>query len=108
MIIYLILLVAILVITIIKTKRSLHMLQQNLYNENNRYLKWIGKNYKQFVSLDLFGIAIALIVLFVIYDLDNINMLALSLIIILYIVIAVMWINFFKHDQNKKPLVVTK
>ena len=27
-----------------KSKKSLHMLQQNLYNENNRYLKWIFKN----------------------------------------------------------------
>ena len=24
--------------------KSLHMLQQNLYNENNRYIKWIFKN----------------------------------------------------------------
>ena len=27
-------------------KRTLHMLQQNLYNENNRYIKWINKNIK--------------------------------------------------------------
>ena len=27
-----------------KTKRALHMLQQNLYNENNRYVKWLIKN----------------------------------------------------------------
>lgn len=26
--------------------KSIHMLQQNLYNENNRYLKWLGKNFK--------------------------------------------------------------
>ena len=30
-----------------------HMLQQNLYNENNRYLKWVFKNYKQFLDLDI-------------------------------------------------------
>ena len=30
--------------SMIKTRRSLHMLQQNLYNENNRYLKWVNKN----------------------------------------------------------------
>jgi UDP-N-acetylmuramoyl-tripeptide--D-alanyl-D-alanine ligase len=108
MFIYVLIVLAFVLATFFKTKRSLHMLQQNLYNENNRYFKWIIKNFKQFISLDLFGIAIALIGLFVIYDLDNINMLALSLIIILYIVIAAMWINFFKHDQNKKPLVVTK
>ena len=27
-----------------KTLRNVHMLQQNLYNENNRYLKWVFKN----------------------------------------------------------------
>ena len=38
---------------IYRSMESLHMLQQNLYNENNRYLKWINKNYKRvFVSWD--------------------------------------------------------
>ena len=27
-----------------KSRTSLYMLQQNLYNENNRYLKWIGRS----------------------------------------------------------------
>ena len=29
-----------------KSKKSLHMLQQNWYNEGNRYLKWIKNNLK--------------------------------------------------------------
>ena len=29
------------------------MLQQNLYNENNRYIKWMIKNNKIFFDLDL-------------------------------------------------------
>lgn len=29
-----------------KSRSSLYMLQQNLYNENNRYLKWVKRNYK--------------------------------------------------------------
>ena len=33
-----------LIAVIKKTTRALHMLQQNLYNENNRYLKWVFKN----------------------------------------------------------------
>ena len=33
-----------------KTKNNLHMFQQNFYNENNRYLKWLGKNKKVFIS----------------------------------------------------------
>ena len=28
------------------SKRSIHMLQQNMYNENNRYFKWVFKNLK--------------------------------------------------------------
>ena len=31
------------------SSRSLHMLQQNLYNENNRYIKWVLKNLKEMV-----------------------------------------------------------
>ena len=27
-----------------KSRTALYMLQQNLYNENNRYLRWIGRN----------------------------------------------------------------
>ena len=42
--IYTISFLLILIFNVIKNKKSLHMLQQNLYNENNRYLKWIKKN----------------------------------------------------------------
>ena len=35
-----------LLVIIPKSKNSLHMLQQNLYNENNRYLKWVFQNSK--------------------------------------------------------------
>ena len=34
-----------LIYLIVKGKKALHMLQQNLYNENNRYLKWILSNF---------------------------------------------------------------
>ena len=56
MIMYLILLLVIIVTIIVKSKKSLHMLQQNLYNENNRYLKWVGKNYQIFVNVELLSI----------------------------------------------------
>ena len=35
------------------SKRSIHMLQQNMYNENNRYFKWIFKNIKETFRFDL-------------------------------------------------------
>ena len=33
----------ILLYNLIKGKKAMHMLQQNLYNENNRYIKWLIK-----------------------------------------------------------------
>ena len=49
--------IVIIIFNIIKNKKSLHMLQQNLYNENNRYLKWLKRNSKQvFISLDLLSL----------------------------------------------------
>ena len=54
--------IVMIVFNIIKNKKSLHMLQQNLYNENNRYLKWLKRNSKQvFISLDLLSLLLILI-----------------------------------------------
>ena len=30
-----------------RTKSSLHMLQQNLYDDDFRYVKWIKKNFRK-------------------------------------------------------------
>ena len=66
MIIYIVLLISFIIINFYKTKRSLHMLQQNLYNENNRYLKWIKKNFKKAFSIfDLVPIIIFAVIIFV-------------------------------------------
>ena len=48
-------LISLLFINIYKSKRHLHMMQQNLYNENNRYIRWILKNSK-FINIELFQI----------------------------------------------------
>ena len=53
------------------------MIQENLYNENNRYIKWICKNLQDFISFDIGVVGISLIGLFVIYDLELISNLAL-------------------------------
>ena len=38
----------------LKTKKSFHMLQQNWYNDGNRYIKWINKNLKKiFLNIEL-------------------------------------------------------
>ena len=87
--------------------RSYHMLQQNLYNENNRYLKWVWNN-KKFIykSFDLFGIIIT-IILMCLTD-KSYKDISLLLIISTYIVAFFKFRESKKLDQNKKPLVVTK
>ena len=51
---FLISLIIVSIYTFFKMKKNIHMLQQNWYNEGNRYLKWIGKNLKiNFITLDL-------------------------------------------------------
>ena len=93
--------------TFYKAKRSLHMLQQNLYNENNRYLKWVCKNSKQFLDFDLIIIAACLIGIFVIFDLDWISSLCILAMSAIWIFIGFKWNKIIETDQNKKKLVVT-
>ena len=90
-----------------KTKRSLHMLQQNLYNENNRYLKWVRKNSKQFLDFDLVVLAISLIGIFVIFDLELISSLCILVMSAIWVFVGFKWNKVIENDQNKKKLVVT-
>ncbi len=107
MIKYCILVLALLFATFFKTKRSLHMLQQNLYNENNRYLKWIFKNYKQFMDWDIILLLITFVGSLVFFDLEIISLIGIVGLTIVGYFIGFTWINRIKNDQNKKPLVVT-
>ena len=90
-----------------KTKRSLHMLQQNLYNENNRYIKWIFKNYKQFIDLDIILILIAFAGALVFYDIEIVCTIGMLGIILTSVLLGYKWIKKIQNDQNKKQLVVT-
>lgn len=108
MLIKIILIFSAFIAVIYKSKRSLHMLQNNLYNENNRYLKWIKKNFKLFFDYDLIGIAISLIGLFVLYDLNKISNILIVCLSLLYIFVGYVFNKRIVNDQNKKPLVVTK
>ena len=88
-----------------KSKRSLHMFQQNLYNENNRYMKWLKNNLKEgFYYLDI--VTLPLIVISMFFD----NTIGLVL------KIAVLFLLFLEcanidetilGEKQKKPLVVT-
>ncbi len=40
---------------VLKTNKSLQMLQQNRYNRGNKYLKWIKQNFKKnFITIEIF------------------------------------------------------
>lgn len=105
--IYIITLLTFFLANFYKAKVSLHMLQQNLYNENNRYLKWVMKNEKQFLELDLFIVLIALIGIIVVYDIELLSVILLSIISLILIFTTIKYYNKIKNGQNKKKLVVT-
>ena len=89
-----------------KMKRSLHMLQQNLYNENNRYLRWVKKNIKEvFLNLDMFGILFTFCLEWSIAT--YLSYYFLAILVILYIVCIYNIKKNERLDQNKKPLVIT-
>ena len=91
---------------IYRSMESLHMLQQNLYNENNRYLKWINKNYKKvFVSWDFLPV-IFFVTLFFVEDKSIIDFtLVASVMVYMYCIYAEYRRN--KENQNKIPLKTT-
>ena len=106
-IIFLILLTTLLFLNIYKTKRSLHMLQQNLYNENNRYIKWIIKNLKQFINPELLVIIIMILNIVVFYNYKSVLIINELIISIVLIAIGFRKKKEIENDQNKKKLVIT-
>lgn len=92
----------ILIYLIIKGKKALHMLQQNLYNENNRYIKWINNNFvTSFFNLDI--ISMFLLILAAIFKNDILIISAL----VIYLIDAYRIVILRKKEQVKKPLVIT-
>ena len=91
---------------IIKEKKSLHMLQQNLYNENNRYVKWVMKNKKDtLINIDL--INIILFVLTIIVNNKLFTNTIVGIIIFFYLILGGILLSDRKKEQTKKPLVIT-
>ena len=100
--IFLISLITYFIYYLIKNKKPLHMLQQNWYNDGNRYLVWMLKNpLKVFVNVDMFFF-IFIVALFINYKYSAI------LFSIFYIICIFMHIKNTKNEQVKKPLVYTK
>ena len=102
MLIY-ILLIVIGITIFFDSKNSLHMLQQNLYNENNRYLKWVGKNYKIYFNFQILALVIILISTFVLIGMEDILTAFLILLIVLYAIEIYRMYQSQKNSQQKEP-----
>ncbi len=91
---------------IYRSVEAMHMLQQNLYNENNRYLKWIPKNYRRaFSAIDFLPI----ILFILLYFIKENEILDLVLIGSMFIYIFGIMLEYKKNkdNQNKLPLKAT-
>jgi len=103
MIYFLLSLIPILLYLMIKTNKSIHMLQQNRYNDNQWYLKWIAKNKKKvFLPLD-----ITYLLLFVLGYFLKDSYLELAA-LVWGIVIFANYLLLHTKETVKKPLVFTK
>ena len=87
---------------VLKTKKSFQMLQQNWYNLDQRYLKWIFKNpWKVFIEIDMF-----FIVFVVMLAMDMIS--AMILFGVFYLVTSFLYYQSNKKEQVKLKLAFTK
>ena len=85
-----------------KSKKAMQMLQQNYYNDDKRYVKWLNSNLsKSLISFDI--LFLAFIVLYFIKN-STLLMIVFSC---LYIISYFIYKNKFTTEQNKKPLVIT-
>lgn len=86
-----------------KVKTALQMLQQNFYNESNRYLKWTIKNvYKSYITFDL----VSLLLIIIVFLFKNMMVCYISFLIIYSIIYYLNYKNK-KTEQVKKPLKIT-
>lgn len=85
----------------LRLKKNIHMLQQNFYNENNRYLKWgIKKFTNVFNIIDFLMLIINLINLLLKSDI-------LILLNVIYLFIYLMEFKREKNSYSKLPLKIT-
>ena len=107
LIVNIVFLISLLFINIFKSKRHLHMMQQNLYNENNRYIRWILKNNKEFFSIEIITILITIIAICINIDMNLLLMTTVLVISVIFLVSGSSWRKLILTDQNKKKLVIT-
>ena len=86
-----------------RTKKALHMLQQNLYDDDFRYIKWIKKNFsKIMLSFDLSQVFLIFFILFVKKGI----IIPISFGVI-YLLLFIRSFGLSYKEVVKKPLVVT-
>lgn len=86
-----------------RTKKSLHMLQQNLYDDDHRYLKWIKKNFdKIMLGAEILQLFLVFFILFI----KKSNYI-LILFGIIYFLLFIRSFGISHKEVVKKPLVVT-
>ena len=101
---FIISLVTLLICSYIKTRKNFHMLQQNWYNEGNRYINWILKNKKQnFLTFDLLYL-LFIIGLFIRID----SILFMIIVVIFYMIISLVYLHNSSKEQTKLALKITQ
>ena len=91
-------LIPLFILTFFKSKKAMHMLQQNYYDESKRYFLWITKNLKKiFLTVDIL-LFTSIICLFVNETVSYIFFASFSFFL------AIIYNS--KKEQVKKPLVV--
>lgn len=87
---------------VLKYRRSYYALQQNSYNENHHYIKWIFKNpRKTFISYELILVPIA----FITYYLTK-KVILITL--VFYLLCFIFELLLIKKEQQKKKFAFTK
>ena len=100
---FLISLIPAFVLLVLKLKKSFHMLQQNWYNDDSRYTRWLKDNIKKvFLNYELLFI----IVYIFSYFFNNIFLMYLDS--MLYIIVSIFYLIEQKKEVVKKPLIYTK
>ena len=85
-----------------KSKKAYHMMQQNYYNDDGRYINWMSNNYKKmFLNFDI------LFLIFILLQFIKSTLLSIIVFIVLYVISFITYKNKLEKEQSKKPLVIT-
>lgn len=85
-----------------RLRKAIHMLQQNRYDKDYYYTRWLIKNVKTiFLSLDILSLLPVLLIIIK----NSIYIMILNILIYIFLFIRILKLQ--KKEQNKKPLVYT-